>query len=61
MNFSASIFLLLLNSSQRIILLFPMDKTINLTTSFLLLVKIVQQLMDLDREIITLLYKEVDL
>lgn len=61
MNFSASIFLLLLNSSQRIILLFPMDKTMNLTTSFLLLVKIVQQLMDLDREIITLLYKEVDL
>ena len=38
-----------------------MDKTMNLTTSFLLLVKIVQQLMDLDREIITLLYKEVDL
>ena len=38
-----------------------MDKTMNLTTSFLLLVKIVQQLMDLDREIITLLYKEFDL
>ena len=58
MDLTNSICLLLLNSSQRvgymrdIIILFPSEKTMDLSISLLFLEKLVEQIVDLEREIL---------